>query len=278
VKSWSHRRSKKPGPRLNISSRNAQSPSRWAVCLRRVGRFAAGMAALVLMMWGALIGYRNAAPSVARWFEVQEITLSGANQVTRREVLERLALPPHQNVLSLNPRRLAIRVQSHPWIKRATVKRLLPHTLNIEIAERRAAAVLRGPSMALLVDEEGHALSVLPPSNDPGLPVLVGINPNGVLEKEGRLLQAVQRGIELAGLLGRAFQARPEVDVGSFDNVVAYVEGLRLQFGESPFEEKWDRYQKLEPYLPNNIGAARGEIHHDVDLRYPGKVIVRERV
>lgn len=231
---------------------------------------------LGLVAWGGWIGIQHATPYVVRWFEVREITLIGANQVTRHEVLERLALRPGQTMFSINPGRLAIRVQSHPWIKHATVSRVLPHTLVIDLAERRAAAVLHSPSMALLLDEEGHALSVLPPTNDPGLPVLVGISPKGVLEKESRPLQAAQRGIELAGLLGRTFHGRPEVDVGNPENVVAYVEGLRLQFGESSFDEKWDRFQKLEPYLPEGK-AGRGEARSDIDLRYPGKVIVRDR-
>ncbi|MGH7233358.1 MAG: cell division protein FtsQ/DivIB [Nitrospiraceae bacterium] len=231
---------------------------------------------VALTAWGGLVGYQKAAPHVVRWFEVREITVAGANQVTKGEVLERLALKPGQNLLSLYPRRLAIRVQSHPWIKQATVSRVWPHTLAIDIVERRAAAVLRSSSMALLLDDEAHALSVLPPANDPGLPVLVGLNPKDVLDKERRPLQAAQRGIELAGLLGRTFSGRPEVDVGNPDNVVAYVEGLRLQFGGSSFEEKWDRFHKLEPYLPEGR-SVRGEIHSDIDLRYPGKVIVRDR-
>lgn len=131
--------------------------------------------------------------------------------------------------------------------------------------------------MVILVDDEGQVLSVLPPANDPDLPVLIGVNPKGVIEKERRFVHAVQRGVELAGLLGRTFQGRPQVDVGNPDNVVAYVEGLKLQFGSSSFEEKWDRYQKLEPHLSEQAGPTRREAHNEIDLRYPGKVIVRER-
>ena len=232
---------------------------------------------LVCMTGGAVILYEKLASSVARWFQVQEIILTGAGQGTRGEVLERLALPPHQNLLSLNLRRLAIRVESHPRIKQATVRRILPHTLAVAVTERRAAVILRGLSMALLLDEEGHPLSVLSPTDDPGLPVLMGIDPKGVLERDNRPLQTARRGIELAGLLSRTFHGRPEVDVGNSDNVVAYVEGLRLQFGRSSFEEKWDRYQKMELSLPASASYGWRESRSDIDLRYPGKVIVRER-
>ncbi len=277
VKGWSTRHGKKPGPRPNVlTCRPRPRTGAWKARVCRLGRMIGGTALLALVAWGGWIGVQHAAPYVVRSFEVREITLIGANQVTRREVLERLALRPGQTMFSINPGRLAIRVQSHPWVKQATVRRVLPHTLVIDLVERRAAAVLQSASMALLLDEEGHALSVLPPTNDPGLPVLIGISPKGVLEKESRPLQAAQRGIELAGLLGRTFHGRPEVDVGNPDNVVAYVEGLRLQFGDSPFDEKWDRLQKLEPYLPEGR-AGWGGARSDIDLRYPGKVIVRDR-
>jgi cell division protein FtsQ len=277
---WSVRkRSRNQGPRPNVAARARRSFSRrWGIRLvRRTGKFVAVTVLVGIVIWGAMIGYREAAPHVAKWFAVREITVSGANQVTRREVLERLALTPNETLLSLNARRLAIRLESHPWIKHATISRVLPHTVAVQIVERRAAAVLRAPSMTLLLDDEGHALSILPTTNDPGLPVLVGINPKGVLGKEAQPLQAAQRGIELASLLERTFDGRPEVDVANPENAVAYVEGLRLQFGASPFQEKWDRYQKVEQYLPAGGGHARGEGRNDIDLRYPGKVIVRDR-
>ena len=272
----SSRRSKSSAPRANVSSRPV--PYRLdSARLRRYGLCIAVPLLLACTAWGTVMVYGKIAPSVARWFEVQDITLIGAGQVSRQEVLERLALPPHQNLFTLNPRRLAIRVESHPWIKQATVHRVLPHTLTVAVTERRAAAILRGSPVTLLLDEEGHPISMLSPTDDPGLPVLIGINPRGMLERENRPLQMARQGIELAALLSRTFHGRPEVDVGNPDNVVAYVEGRRLQFGRSSFEEKWDRYQKMELYLPTSAGYGHRESRSDIDLRYPGKVIVRER-
>jgi hypothetical protein len=94
---------------------------------------------------------------------------------------------------------------------------------------------------------------------------------------ERDLIKTAQRGIEVAGMLTRTFDGRPEVDVGNGENVVAYVQGLRLQFGGSSFEEKWDLYRKLEPHVAGNLSNGRADGRSDIDLRYPGKVIVRER-
>lgn len=227
--------------------------------------------------WAAILGYQTAAPLVATWLTVKDVRVSGHNQVPRSEVLDYLKLDPHATLISVNPRHLAMRLKAHPWIKHADIKRVLPNALQVHIVERHAAAVLRSPAMTLLLDEEGHALSVLSEGTEPGLPILVGLNPTRLMSGERDLIKTAQRGIEVAGMLTRTFDGRPEVDVANGENVVAYVQGLRLQFGGSSFEEKWDLYRKLEPHVSGNLNHGRPEGRSEIDLRYPGKVIVRER-
>lgn len=228
----------------------------------------------------AILGYQTAAPLVATWLAVKDVMVSGHNQVPRAEVLDYLKLDSHATLLSLNPRHLARRLEAHPWIKHAEITRVLPNALHVHIVERHAAAVLRAHAMTLLLDEEGHPLSILSESNEPGLPILVGLNPTRLMSGERELIKSAQRGIEVAGMLARTFDGRPEVDVANGENVVAYVQGLRLQFGGSSFEEKWDLYRKLEPHVAgnlNNLNHGRADGRSEIDLRYPGKVIVRER-
>ena len=227
--------------------------------------------------WAAILGYQTAAPPVAAWLAVKDVIVSGHNQVPRSEVLDYLKLDPHATLLSVNPKHLAMRLEAHPWIKHADIKRVLPNALQVHIVERHAAAVLRSPAMTLLLDEDGHALSVLSEGTEPGLPILVGLNPKRLMSGERDLIKTAQRGIEVAGMLTRTFDGRPEVDVANGENVVAYVQGLRLQFGGSSFEEKWDLYRKLEPHVSGNLNHGRPEGRSEIDLRYPGKVIVRER-
>ncbi|MBA2252652.1 MAG: FtsQ-type POTRA domain-containing protein [Nitrospirales bacterium] len=231
-------------------------------------------------VWAAILGYQTAAPLVATWLTVKDVMVSGHNQVPRAEVLDYLKLDSHATLLSVNSRHLALRLEAHPWIKHADIKRVLPNGLQVHIVERHAAAVLRSSAMTLLLDEEGHPLSVLSEGTEPGLPILVGLNPTRLMSGERELIKTAQRGIEVAGMLTRTFDGRPEVDVANGENVVAYVQGLRVQFGGSSFEEKWDLYRKLEPHVAGNLSTlthGRADGRSDIDLRYPGKVIVRER-
>lgn len=265
--------------------------------LRRVWWLAVCMAMVVFVGWGATWLYREAGPLVAGWFQVREVTVVGATTLSRQEVVERLGLQPGETIFSVDVQKLTDRLEAHPWIKKATVSRKLPQTLVVGITERRAVAVLRTPSWALLLDADAHALSTLKESEDPGLPVLVGIDPKAFLLGTTQSREAAQTGIKVAGLVGPALHDRPEVDMGHADHAVAYVKGLRFQFGPSSFEEQWDRYRRIEHALRTGVGVRQGKsIAHcalhpfqetrqqrpgngcpEIDLRYPGKVIVRER-
>jgi len=227
--------------------------------------------------WGAMPLYRDEKTLVADWFQVREVTVSGTNRVTYEDVLERLRLQSGETLFSVNSTVLVDRLKSHPWIKEAIVNRALFHTLAVTITERRPAAVLRTPSLNLLLDEEGRVLSVLGEEDDPVLPVLVGVDPRRLIQGQAQSRQVARAGIELAGLVGQAVEGRPQVDAGNPENLVASVQGLRFQFGPSSFEEKWDRYRRLQPTLRARVDNGGGQFRSEIDLRYPGKVIVRER-
>jgi cell division protein FtsQ len=169
------------------------------------------------------------------------------------------------------------RLERHPWIKQVSVSRVLPHALAVTVLERRPVAVLKTPSMSLLLDGEGSVLTVLAAGEDPGLPVLLGVDPRELVRGETRAREAARAGIRVAGLLSEEFEARPEVDMGKPENTVAYIKGLRFQFGPAALEEQWARYQKVTTMRAGAEDRTAGPAGNEIDLRYPGKVIVRER-
>jgi cell division protein FtsQ len=230
-------------------------------------------AALLLGAWAAVQFYGMAGPVVAGWFEIREVRVTGLRTVTRDEVMNRLQLDARATLLSISPNQLEARASAHPWIKSTSVSRLPLHVLSVEIAERRPAAVLKTPSSGFLLDEEGVVLSVLAEQDRPELPVVVGVDPKRLLLGDDRLRHAAQSGIKLAGLLAQSLDGRPEVDVSDPEHAVAYIQGMRFQFGSSPFDEQWERYRAVDPV--RRTGSGKGQ--SDIDLRFSDKVIVRER-
>lgn len=257
--------------------------------------------------WGVAAAYREAGPIVSEWVQVREVVVTGIDQITRQEVLDRLGLRPDDTLFSVSPTRMEERLTLHPWIKQVTVSRVPFHTLAVRIDERRAEAVLRDHSMTLLLDGEGAVLSVLQEDDKPPLPVLVGVDPRELMRGDSEPRQLARAGIRLASWLRGEFGGLAEVIVADPENVVGSVNGRRFRFGASPFEEKWDRYRKVEqalrasadagwggpitpcqerpasessPALADATGTRQGTSGDgcpEIDLRFPGKVIVRER-
>lgn len=270
--------SRTKGPRPNLR-RHAPRPmaSRGPVDrVRQTIRAVVRGAALLLGAWAAIQFYGMAGPVVAGWFEIREVRVTGLRTVTHDDVVNRLQLDARATLLSVSPNQLEARASAHPWIKSASVSRLPLHVLSVAITERRPAALLKAPSSTLLMDEDGAVLAVLSAQAEqdhPELPVVVGVDPKRLLLGDDRLRHAARSGIKLAGLLAQSLDGRPEVDVSDPEHAVAYVQGMRFQFGSSPFDEQWERYRVVEPV--RRTGSGKGQ--SDIDLRFSDKVIVRER-
>lgn len=227
--------------------------------------------------WGLAVAVREGTPVVHSWLEIREVTVTGHSHLTQGEVIARLGLRPGDSLVSVRTAQLEARLTAHPWIKAASVRRVPFHTLSVHLTERQPAAVLESGTQMLLVGEDGQALATLSEPEETGLPILIGINPRQLLHGDERLRQVALVGIRLANLIEQSFLGRTEVDVSDPQNVVAYVRGLRFQFGSMPFRDKWDRYKKLEPALRANLGDRGNAVRNEIDLRYPDRVIVRER-
>ncbi len=251
---------RRPGPAWRIGA---------SVCLC--------LSLLAALGWSAAEAYREYAPTAAKWFEIRHIAVSGTSQVTRDEVIEHMGMRPNETLFSLDVARALERLKSHAWIKDATLTRMPLHSLTVRIVEREPVAIVRGASLDVLVDLEGHVLSVLGPADNLTLPIVRGIDPNRLIHGEAASRTTVRASIEVARLVTEVFDGRPEVDARNPSNLVASVNGLRFEFGSASFREKWALYRKIRPALHVSAGAGHDASASEIDLRYPKKVIVRER-
>lgn len=226
-------------------------------------------AAIVLAggVWLSLIVW----PTIEQWTRLQEVVVSGLDHVSREEILSRLDLPEEVSLLALDLDDLRGRVETHPWVARASFDRVLPATLAIHVQERRGVAILRSPTERWLIDEDGRLLEKLSES-DESRPVLVGLAPRAVEQRETSILERIRSGIHVAQLVGSAFPGTPRIDLSHPDMIVAEHANLRLTFGAA-VEEQWKRFQLLYPSIRNRLTGKPQE----VDLRYAQKIILRPR-
>ena len=220
---------------------------------------------------------RQLGPALQRGLEIREVSVEGIHQVSKEEVLNRLALKKGIAQYQVSLTYLAERVRSHPWVKEAIVERLPLHGVRVTIVERKPAAIVRTATEHLLTDEDGVILARLGAEDQTTLPLLLGVDGALLTAGDLRLRQRLQSAIALAKSMAESLDGRLEIDVSHPVNLVASAKGVRFHFGSDALTEQWERFMKVKAAFRMPAFDARKSEGQDVDLRYDHRVIVRER-
>jgi cell division protein FtsQ len=231
---------------------------------------------VTVLCWTGLLLARQLGPALQRGLEIREVSVDGVRQVPKQEILDRLALKKGMTQHQVSLAYLAERVRSHPWIKEATVERLLLHALRVTIVERKPAAIARIGSEHLMTDEEGVLLARLGAQDQTTLPLLLGVDGKLLMQNDLRVKQRLQSSIQLAKWMAETLDGRIEIDVSHPVNFVASARGVRFHFGSDALKDQWDRYMKVRAAFRMPAFDGRKHDGHEVDLRYDNRVIVRE--
>lgn len=243
------------------------------------------LALLALVGAGGWYGWRQAGPDVLAWadqfFEIKVVEITRTERISRGDVLAMLDLEPGRGLLLIDLAQAQRSLETHPWIRRAVVRRVFPDTLAVELDEREPVAVLKTGTggREFLLDRDGTLISEGVPVADEGLPILTGVEYADAILGTGDTAARVRSGIALAGLLDRSGVGRTEVDLHRPDDMVAYYSGLRLRFGDGDFGDKVDRYRQVSDRVRDRWVAQAKAVpagRVEVDLRFQDKVIVRE--
>jgi cell division protein FtsQ len=271
-----------PGPRKNqwkdpqgesaAQQVNRVKRARRRAFARRVA-WLTGATFLVCLITGAV---KYSGPMLQHVLEIQTITVEGVHHIDKQKVIELAQIKPGMPLHHIITTTLEERIESHPWVKQAEVSRVLFHELRISVIERKPAVVVRAESQNFLSDEEGHLLTRLGQADDDAFPLVTGVELQGFLQGADSVRRSIISGIELARVIGQTIEGRLQVHAENPTNLVAFIQGIRFQFGQEALGEQWKRFQRVKPTLkPLNFdGEGRGV--SEVDLRYDNRIIVRE--
>ncbi len=164
-----------------------------------------------------------------------------------------------------------------PWVEHATVMRLLPNILRVQITERTPVAFVRQGSQIGLVDASGVLLDM--PADAPGdphysFPVLTGLSADeAISERAAKMAIYEQFMHDLDGSGQHLSDAVSEVDVSDPEDVKALITSgssdILVHFGEEQFLQ---RYQEFQEHLAEwkqqypKLASA--------DMRYEGQIVL----
>ena len=141
--------------------------------------------------WAVVMGTQYSGPFLGQMLEIQKVTVEGIYRIDKQEVVDLIRLKPgtplHHVVLS----GVKARVETHPWVKEATVSRVPFHELHVSVIERTPMAVVRAGSQNFLSDGEGYVLAPLAQKDDISLPLVTGVDLKGL---EGNEVQIHYQG------------------------------------------------------------------------------------
>ena len=251
---------------------------------RHYARIAAWVCAGLVVVAGATLAARFAlySPRVVL-ASLDQIEVRGNQFVPRSAILERFAQDQGLSVLRipLAERRLAL--ENIAWIERASVQRILPNGIRVEVAERTPVAFLRSGTELGLIDAQGVLLE-RPLEGEFAFPVVTGISElTPAPERRKRMQSFVQ-------FLKDAEAARPggagqisEVDLSDPTDLKAVVAGIPelaagggdaqesvlIHFGDGDFATKYKLFTE-------NLAEWRASVGRvvSVDLRFARQVVV----
>ncbi|MEZ5286057.1 MAG: FtsQ-type POTRA domain-containing protein [Vicinamibacterales bacterium] len=247
---------------------------------KRRTRLRAALVAARAVALVALAGYASwrgvALVSGASTFHVEHVTVAGNQRLSTGEVTSLLDGLQGSHILAADLASWRARLQSSPWVEAASLRRVLPSTIEVRVRERRPIALARVGSGLYLVDAHGVVVDEYgPPYADLDLPLVDGLMEGG----KGRPATVDEPRADLAARVIAALAARPDIeakvsqiDVHDPHNAVVMLEGdtALLRLGEEDFVERLEQYLELGDALRERVAAI-----DYVDLRFMERLYVR---
>ncbi len=215
------------------------------------------------------------AGSVARHFAtsdelaVREILVEGTAATTPEAVREVLQPFLGRNLVELALDDVAKTALRDPWVKQATVKRILPETLRVSVIERTPGALASIRGLVYVVDDGGFVMGPAGPDLPYDLPLLVGLDAHQGKDRETVLARGVALLMQLNGAFPAWTRGISEVDLSRSDRVaVTRVEGgPQILLDPERIDRNLGAYLALRSTIARKVGdTAR------VDLRWSQRI------
>jgi cell division protein FtsQ len=194
---------------------------------------------------------------------VGEILVTGRIETGRDELLKALGLVRGAPILAFDPEALKSKIETLPWIKSASVQRLLPDTVVVRLVERPALALWQREGKFSLIDYDGRVIPVSDIAKFSDLLVVVGND-------------APTHAADLIRLLGTQPTLMPlvkaAVRVGARRWNINLQNGIEVMLPEDDPAGAWAQlaeYERDHQIFSRDVQA--------LDLRLPGRLIVKTK-
>jgi cell division septal protein FtsQ len=230
----------------------------------------------LIVGYGVYRGYALVLDATA--LHVGRINVTGNARLSRGEVLQLVHGLQGANLLTADLARFRRALLDSPWVADATLRRVLPSTVEIAVVERQPFGIGRLGKQLYLVDRDGTIIDEFGPQHaEFDLPIVDGLTrasrrgQPAIDPTRARLASHVIDSLAGTPLARRVSQ----VDVSDVHNAAVLLDDdpVLLYLGEDRFRERLQSYLEVADAIRAGVPSAIDYI----DLRFGQRVFAKQR-
>lgn len=229
------------------------------------------MLLLGVMLFTSLLTFYMTAVSHP-YFYVEKVDLRGVKRISQEKMFGFLNPLLTGNIFTRDVKKALALLESEPWISSASIRRVLPNTVEVNITERRAAVTVKLDKL-YLVDRQGYILEETRPL--PGLLIVMGISSD--LKPGDRLVEERFSDLfKLSEIFSHDTYFKDSVEFADLidpERITVQLKESRLLLRLPPAKEKWEE-KFLEYITIRKILAESGTDYRLMDLSFDNQVVV----
>ncbi len=207
-----------------------------------------------------------------------QIELSGNHIVSREAVVQQFVHDHNRSILRIALDTRRSQIEQIPWVESASVQRILPNHIRVELTERTPVAFARNGNELALIDAHGVILE-RPQGEDLRFPIVSGVSedvPRDQREKRMQVYQEFTKGIDL--VRAGSSEGLSELDLSNPKDLRVVMTGLAgptdsqavtIHFGAGEFTGKYKMLVDNFSQWQANTGRVQS-----IDLQYMRQVVV----
>jgi len=207
-----------------------------------------------------------------------QIEVNGNRIVSREAVLQQFVHDRNRSVLQVPLEARRSQLEQIPWVESASVQRILPNRLRVELIERTPVAFARSGNELALIDAHGVILD-RPRGEELHFPIVTGVSEDLPRDQREKRMQTYAEFMKDVDLVRSGSSDRvSEVDMSIPKDLRVVMTGLAnandsqavtIHFGSSEFTGKFKM-------LVDNFSQWQANAGHvqSIDLQYSRQVVV----
>jgi cell division protein FtsQ len=247
----------------------------WPFYRRVLALSAMGIAGLIVAIYGTRFLLYSPTMLLTK---PEQIELNGNHIVAREAVLQQFVHDRSRSALQVPLDTRRSEIEQIPWVESASVQRILPNRIRVELTERTPIAFIRNGNELAVIDVHGVILD-RPQGEELRFPVVSGVSDELARDQREKRMQIYQEFMKAVELV-RAGSANcvSEIDLSNPKDLRVVMTGLAgptdsqavtVHFGSGEFTGKYKMLVDNFSQWQANTGRVQS-----IDLQYLRQVIV----